>query len=375
MSGKPIVSLMRHFVKIFLALSMVLFFQHVGGVTTMPSLWTLTTSTHADHKNVSCPEVVAPHTGSMDFVSKYKASDSGRDKLNQQALKKYHDSVSTIRALESTTVKYANSYLETSNPAYRLCVLDWLGSWAGSQAMLDPEANRTGIFVRKWALGSIALAALQISTDEKKLPVDVRDWIEQLTKQVIVDFDNRELKNHNNHDIWASWSVSIVAVLLDKPSYFKWAMNEWTLAIEKVDDGYLPKELSRKTRALEYHNYALQPLYFMADLACELGDSAYIGHPKLHLLIEKTAAGMVDNHIFEDKTGYKQNTSKLYTKTNMAWWRHYYARFKKYPESIERFVGSSHYATRLGGDLSLRDQPEGCQISDLVDVDGTAHGL
>lgn len=322
--------------------------------------WQMSSGDVKNYPEIKCEDVESPYTAELNFVSKYAGGGPEKDEINKKALRIYTESVSTIRSFEKVTVKNANKYLLTGNPSYRDCVVRWVNAWARKEALLDTKANRTGKFVRKWALGSISLAVLQITQDGVGLGDSVAEWIDKLSSQVIDDFDQRSDKRHNNHDYWAAWSVFLSSLYLKDKAKYNWAINEWEFAISNIDSGYLPRELKRETRALEYHNYALQPLYFIADFACELGNKDLINQPQLHKLIDRVAQGMVKKSVFKKKTEHKQNTSKLYSQGNMAWWARYKTRFDKYPRSIKKYVKDARYSTRLGGDLMLLEKPSDC---------------
>lgn len=304
---------------------------------------------------------VPPYTDSLVFTSKYKGSDDARNELNEQAAEQYHEAVKDIRHFEKLVIAAADDYqVDGDGPAARDCALSLLDHWASANALLNPQVNHVGQAVRKWALTAAANSYLRVtlSGDQDALNprrlARIRDWFNRLTTQIRHYYSDRPLRKVNNHDYWAAWAVMSAAVATQNCSDWNWALQKFDEAMGQVtDDGYLPNELGRNTRALEYMNFAMQPLTLMTVFA----EANHVGlhqryQSQLTALATNVTEGLEDPDVFTTVTGYDQTTDGLYTAWSLAWmkpWQVTWGDVASMPSFIDQFGPMK--STRLGGDL------------------------
>lgn len=315
-----------------------------------------------ENSRYACESPPPPYALSLQFSSKYEGSDSSRDQLSEDAEQRYKNATADISLLEKESIKLAENYLE-GNPgiASRDCLLTWLESWAKEDALLSTDSNHTGKSVRKWALASIASAYFSVKVaDGAPLINDaqrqtIENWLTKLAKLVVDDWSNRSDEKRNNHDYWSAWSVMITGIVLNRQDLFDWANAGLRQGLAQINsDGFLPNELKRNTRALGYHNYALQPLVMLAVFA-ETNNATLTEAEReaLTSLANVTVEGLNNPALFQQKTGAVQVVDGLATSYGLAWLEPYVRYFGQQALFSDYLVALRPMkSTRLGGDLT-----------------------
>ncbi len=316
----------------------------------------------AQGKPRECEAPPPAYTGALDFPSKYQGSDKARDKLNPVAEKRYLKLTDDMREMEKGVNRMVGRYFKYGRPQEVDCTMAWLENWADAGALLNDEHNHTGMSVRKWTLGSLAGAYLQLkfstsqplaSHTEQSRKVEA--WFGKLADKVVSDWNAYPKERSNNHNYWAAWSVMASAVILDRRDLFDWSVEQYRRGVDQItDDGYLPRELVRETRALSYHNYSVAPLLMVSAFANANGlDLRGEDDGALQRLIHKLEAGLHDPKVFQEKTGFEQQEVDLQQSSRFAWLEPYCALYRcsKGTDAWRRSLEPlSTY--RLGGDLT-----------------------
>ena len=323
----------------------------------------------------NCLPGPVPFTTALQFSSKYEGSRPARDQLNVAAQKSYEDAKANISRLEKESVKIAQDYVTGKvNSRARDCLLARLTLWAEKDALLSTNSNHTGKSVRKWALASVASAYLTIKSPRNAPGIEARQqelidqWLSKIAYQVRSDWSNRPVEKRNNHDYWAAWSVMVTSALVNDPDLFKWARRGLANGLAQINDqGYLSNEMKRKTRALTYHNFALQPLAMLAVFA-EHSDSKLTNAERVALskLVTATVNGINEPRVFKQLTGSVQNQQGLRTSYALAWMEPYAAYFGEYDlllPYLQQFRPMK--STRMGGDMT---RLFGTELPDSVGV-------
>lgn len=313
--------------------------------------------------NISCPKAPPPFKGSLLFTSKYEGTDDANSIVNPDALDDYLEQTNDMTELQRVIADLSNKYLRTGNVIYRKCALDVLSTWAQSDALLSKSTNHTGAAVRKWTLAAIATGYAKIvfssaqqpaiATAQKQL---IDGWLEKMAEQVIVDYTTNPLGKVNNHDYWAAWAVGISATFLNRTDLLQWSYEKYVQAMGQVDikQGFLPNELKRKSLALSYHHYAVQPLVSLGLLLnINDYDVLSINHNALERLVKFTLSATVNAQLIEDLAGTKQKKEKLVSSTGLSWLEPWLV-LKPDAEIPVRWQQLRPMtSSRLGGDLTL----------------------
>lgn len=311
-------------------------------------------------RDFSC-QPVPESVKDMIYYSIYTSKKEGYSIVDPVAEKKYKKATKKLTSYENAIIKMSNLYL-VSQPRQEkiaLCVLDWLDSWALNGALLG-KTNRTGKFVRKWTLGTLASAYAQIMEGKDLDPAKtkkIENWLRELAFSVLLDFDVdvKRASRQNNHLYWATWAVANAGIVLQDKKLFDWAMIKTRFALSQVrDDGTLPLEMARMSKAFHYHLFATGPLVMLAETAKRNGIDLYgAENGALHRLVKRVLSGLDDVSYFKKLTGKKQNLNGTVTANKLAWVEVYHRRFpsKRTKKWLEKFRPVHH--RRLGGNLTL----------------------
>ena len=234
-----------------------------------------------------------------------------------------------IKEIAELSASYFKSGASDNKPA--LCEIKWLLAWAEKDA-LTGNMNQQGKFEQKWTLGSLALSYLRIK-DEKKIKEKhkkiIEDWFKKIAYQIKTVYDDTNPKNtivKNNHAYWAGMVLAAVGIAVNDETLFKWGINRYDIFINQVtDDGFLPLELNRKSKALHYHTFAAAPLVMLAEIGEANGYHLYAEKSSvLSKLVDNVIKGYADTSEFEKKAGEKQDPI---TKWDIAFLEIYNSRF------------------------------------------------
>lgn len=312
----------------------------------------------------NCPPAPAPYTATLDFPSKYEGSGKARDQLNDDADRRYRELTLPITSMEKGATNLVSEYLSRGQPPALDCILSWYGSWAQAHALLGPAANHTGRSLRKWALASLASAwlRLQFSTSQPltahaEQARAIQSWLAQIAEQVRQEWDTKvPLQKINNHYYWAAWAVMAAAVVNDRRDLFDWASSVYQIFATQVDEqGYLPNEMARQTRAAGYQVYAVTPIAMMAAFAKANGtDLASSGNQALRRAAERAIGAYDDPRAFAAITGQQQTLDGADEQSSkLAWLEPYCWTLSCTPaeqDKLKRLRPMKN--TRLGGDVS-----------------------
>jgi len=315
----------------------------------------------------SCDAVPTPYTGSLQFRSKYEGSDKARATFNAASDQAFRDATKDITTMERGISKVVMQYMRDGRPEQLDCALNWLGTWAQAGALESNDFNHTGKSMRKWALGSMSAAYLQLKFAQgqplaahQQQAQQIEAWFSKLGDMVVSDWNNLPLEKTNNHSYWAAWSVMATAVVTNRRDLFDWAVKEYRIGAGQIDaDGFLPNELKRKQRALAYHNYALPPLAMIASFAQANGvDLRPENNGALKRLGDRVLAGTRNPDEFKNKNGDKQDMTDLKVESKWAWLEPYCALYTCNADVLERKHDGQPFKTfRLGGDLTRLYDP------------------
>ncbi|WP_301594021.1 mannuronate-specific alginate lyase [Pseudomonas nitroreducens] len=310
----------------------------------------------------SCPTAPTPYTGSLQFTSKYKGSDSARATFNADADKEFRTQIKDITDMERGATKLITQYMRSGNKGDLDCAMGWLDAWAKAGALESSDYNHTGKSMRKWALGSLSSSYMRLKFSSSR-PLaayseqskEIENWFSTLGSQVVRDWSDLPLKKINNHSYWAAWSVMSTAVVTNRRDLFDWSVQEFKVAANQVDnDGYLPNELKRRQRALSYHNYSLPPLTMIAAFAQVNGvDLRQENNGALQRLANRVMQGVDDQNAFDQKTGNDQDMADLKENSKFAWLEPYCALYSCAPKTQDWKKKMEPFNSfRLGGEVT-----------------------
>lgn len=265
-------------------------------------------------------------------------------------------------------------------PSARDCIIQQLDAWAGAKAMTqnldqnDSLGHRQANLIISWTSIPFVYAA-QIADKIEPLPPETRAqlnaWLSELTSELRSEFTPRPrapkekwLDANGNHRFWAGASVGMMATQTGDRAAFDWSMSVLKGSLKDVDpDGSMPTEMGRGGKALNYQNFALQPMSILVSLADANGVKLSASE---NAVLERAArfslSTFKDPSNLEKRIGYKQEQAMELLSWTAALARHFRAsdpEFAKLLENQFRSLGpavlsecqntcNSYYASALG---------------------------
>lgn len=310
-----------------------------------------------------CEAPPVPYTGVLEFQSKYEGSGPARDSTNPASAAAYKRKTLPIVSMEKGTVALVKHYRRTGQQADADCALRWLLTWADARALTAEASNHTGRSLRKWSLGTLASAYLQLKfAPSQPLAVHtaqaqrIERWLAGLALQVAAEWPPTDpIPKINNHYYWSAWALMAAAVATDQRASFEAALALYRVFERQAEfDGVLPNELKRASRAAEYHNYAMAPLAMVAAFAKANGVLLAEGESPALVRLARQAEHALDNpQTFAARAGASQESKALGEQSANAWLEPYcWVRVCSSSQQARLAVRKPLASTRLGGDLT-----------------------
>ncbi|WP_456660740.1 alginate lyase family protein [Bradyrhizobium sp. JR3.5] len=210
------------------------------------------------------------------------------------------------------------------------CVMDLLAGWARGGALLTIGANYQGDFERSWAGTDFALALLRFPNASTKADhrfQQIKPWLIRIAEET----RDADRINHlgNNLVYWAGLDLMSIGTLTDRGDLVDAGISRARQGIRDIGaHGELERELKRGERALHYHNFALIPLVFCAELASRRKVDLYAeNNGAIRRLADLVVRAVQDERSFGALTNVPQQLFPWTFQGDLAWMEPYYARF------------------------------------------------
>lgn len=303
------------------------------------------------------PPLAPPHDLFFDGV--YKKSDPHRATVDRESRNKYEAQVRDLRRFESDLVSMSNAWLRAGDLAAARCATGWLQDWAQNGALLG-KANSQGNFVRQWVLATLSSAWLQLRAAPRtpEQEKEIEKWLASVAKTVVARNSGNvdAVSRQNNHLYWAAWAVTVTGIALDRREFYEWGVSQAKYALHVQVDGrnVLPLEMDRRSRALQYHVFALAPLVMIAETALRNGEDLYKANDRaLQRLVRRSFDGIRNPAWFEKETGAAQEPAAHMYSGHFSWMEAYNARFPD--AAMQAWLEKKRpvFFPRTGGDMTL----------------------
>ena len=298
-----------------------------------------------------CPAVPPPL---RDLVGIGYYTDSAHSLIDPQ-LKAQNEALTKplVDFLQLVT-RQSDRWIERADPAAAQCALSWLASWARGGAFegeMRHINNHQADYMRQNALAVVGIVYLKTrSQADAASRAAIEPWLRRLAVANLAYWQNLRLAR-NNHYYWTGLGVMAAAVADNDAALRRAARAIYRAGIDAIqDDGSLALEMNRGERALLYHNYALEPLVMMAELARAADEDWYSYRDgRIDLLARRVAAGQADSGSFADAAGVAQ----LPLPAREASWVAFYLLRAPSPAPFAALAAAGPFRNRqLGGDLS-----------------------
>jgi poly(beta-D-mannuronate) lyase len=232
-------------------------------------------------------------------------------------------------------IKPLHAFVEKVNTAAdggdKACLIELLDSWAQANALMAPIKGYQGYYERSWAGTDFAFALLrffpQTQKDTPAVPPAIARWlIDMAASTRDADAINRL---HNNLVYWAGLDLAATGTLTKRPDLIDAGIARAREGIKDIrPNGTLERELKRGDRALHYHNFALIPLVFIAELAQARGVDLYAeDNGAIRRLANVVINAVVNQDSFSAYTSTPQHLFPWTFAGDLAWMEPYQARF------------------------------------------------
>lgn len=202
------------------------------------------------------------------------------------------------------------------------CAANMLYYWARNNAMGDiskAEADHitASQFARMSALSGItsklyvqpdtliylALEKINVKGKMKTRRDVVVEWLEGIALKVNTEIDALIASDQiNNRLYWNAYAILPIGLMQQNKKLIEKSEKVFLLGMNDIDEkGFMPVEIARKQRAMQYHVYSLRPLLGMALLSksynCDFAASRW-RHSQLSNALSKTIEGSYDKNVF-----------------------------------------------------------------------------
>jgi poly(beta-D-mannuronate) lyase len=304
-----------------------------------------------------CPPVVPPV---RDLTIEGYYADKDSSMVNSQAMARYREATKPVTAYEGQITTISDVYVRSSpaSAAAGRCALDWLEAWAVQGALLG-RASQQGTYVRTWGLSAIAASYIKIRQTEGLEAAKTRkveEWIRHLADEVTSYYSTHTGPDVlNSQAYWAGQSSILAGVAINDKELFGWGIERYRLGVSQIqEDGTLPLELARKSKARYYHNFALMPLVQIAEVAARNGIDLYSErNGAVRRLAGRVIETLDDPGFFEGLTSARQDWQGELSGASLVWAEPYFARFED-PRLVPWLRRFRHLRNPwFGGDATL----------------------
>ena len=258
-------------------------------------------------------------------------SDSQNSLIDESLYAKNEEARKPLRKYLDQIIKMTENATQGDRGA-GLAVNSWLVQWAEGDALTKVESQQGG-FERKWLLSGLLISYLSNKPYvgwEKRQKIE--SWLARLTNLMIQDYQSyQKSSQRNNHVYWAGLVAIEMSLINHDKDLLNWGLEKIRFGLSQVDaNGFLPLELERKSKALQYHRVSLEALAMGAYLLKGQGFdllNEYSG--ALDRLAQTTLEGLEKPEIFATKTGIAQQ----FNLNDSTGWIEIYIRLK--PESSQ----------------------------------------
>ena len=245
-------------------------------------------------------------------------SDENNSVINEELYKKNEEARKPLRDYLDQIIKMTEASQKGDLVAGAM-IDDWLGSWADGNAMTKIDSQQDG-FERKWILSGLLIAYWRNSphTNWQKTQ-KIEKWLSTLTHLMMEDYmEYKKSSQKNNHVYWAGLVAIEMSAINSDINLMNWGLEKVRFGLSQIDaEGFLPLELDRKGRALQYHRVSIEALMMAAYFAKFQGiDLLSENNSALNRLALAILKGYADPEIFAAKTGVKQ---EFKLKESTAW--------------------------------------------------------
>ncbi|HSF62979.1 MAG TPA: alginate lyase family protein, partial [Paracoccaceae bacterium] len=217
------------------------------------------------------------------------------------------------------------------------CMIDLLGDWAQSGALLDfrySETERQGWYQIESSLFAAAMAYSVVRDTVPGRAADkarIEDWLVRAARIHLAIPGGTTGTCCNNHFYRRALYAAMIGVLAGQDDLFRVGVSAIYSALSDAEpDGALPLEMARGSRAVHYQNYAVMYLVLIAEVVARQGHDAHaitVDGKRLDLLVDFALSAIEDPTRVDRHTGgVAQDLRQLRDPQYYAWMEPWVAR-------------------------------------------------
>ncbi len=254
----------------------------------------------------------------------------------RQAIKPY-------QAFENAVTGLAAAFVATRDSRYAECLVNVLASWADADAFMRFRYTKEGRQTWYAIESSLIAASLSYAVVRGHVPGRSEGGAEAGRLAVVDGWFNRAARHHigsfaggyssccNNHFYRRALYATVVGILTRDDELFQYGISAPYMALSEMNpDGSLPREVSRKARAIHYQNFALLYLVPIMELAERQGYPLYqlkIKGRTIHDGVSFVLDAIADQGLAARYTSEPQDLWFLQDDQYYAWMEIYLSRF------------------------------------------------
>lgn len=253
-------------------------------------------------------ERIAPPVRRIETASKYDQAiasksviDGNADAARKAVMRPIDEAVRRLQ-----TMAQANS---ADRDFADRCVALNVKRWAEAGSLTDMASTDANLTRDRFvaAISEVLVSTRARGTDATS-DETVREWLSSIASKTMRFYDWKagQISRRNNHRYWAGLSVGRIGDLIGDTRMTAWARNSLEIGLCQIDEqGFLPLELQRGSKAYDYHLYAYVALRSLSDLLKSSPDSpAAACQERLAWLDQRVGGGIAG---FEIRTGLRQD--------------------------------------------------------------------
>ena len=326
-----------------------------------------------------CPPPPPPVVDMGGLMSRYDPKDPTQSRVDQgrEAQSKTHDAGMAAFATQVTRLSDRALHANPPDPATAACFMSQLAAWARADALErnvdqnDRVGRNLAIMQQAWQLATYASAFAKVGGFEAVPAADadvVRAWMQRLARSVLTNYSGAATGAMPVHNLeyWAAYAVASAGVILNDRTMLQFGRDVLHAGLASAaDDGSLPAEIARGSRAYSYQLFATMPLAGLVALADRNGMPLREGEEKaLERIVQFDASNFGNPVAVEKLANAKQEP--VTGSFNLAWIDILNAHFARANPQIARMLDdlAAKPGTRpmsfiyLGGDVTSPYNPQ-----------------
>jgi poly(beta-D-mannuronate) lyase len=248
----------------------------------------------------------------------------------------YSESDASLHDLTRRTVAAADAFRRTGSRAAAQCVIMLLSEAAAHRAMAGYMADKDAWQEQNMALRSAAIAYLKVRDAGVETPDQTHimtTWMEEIVHRERAFYEKSHcgpngcgIRNH--HGLSVAMTAASIAIAAQDHRLFQWALNQYSLAVDSIDDRGMLHYDMQHAYALKFNLESTAELVQIAEFGEGNGVPLYeYDNGRIHLLIHTVTRGLIDPGPFSNATGTEQRIPKTLQPWEITWASVYNQRF------------------------------------------------